>query len=168
MEVGGKPIPWHVARIYASQGFGRFLLARLLERGGGRAPDGRVPAGGGRGRVPRHADRRAGGGPGGGAHRRHLLPHLRDGAAEIDVGAKIDVGAEAELHRARGAAAMTLVVPDLLEREPLAGDATDGARRAFRHNRLWDCTDTDKDTVVRDDLWRSSEASWVAERVGAG
>ena len=55
VEIGGRPILWHVIRIYAAQGFRRFLLltgyqGELIEEF---VAAERV-AGGGRGRVRRH------------------------------------------------------------------------------------------------------------------
>jgi glucose-1-phosphate cytidylyltransferase len=109
VEIGGKPILWHVIRIYAAQGFRRFLLltgylgdqveafARAeswpepveiecldtgLETNTG-------------GRVARAAGRLGGG--------RFCLTYA-DGLADIDL------GAELELHAGRGAAATMAVV----------------------------------------------------------
>ena len=82
VEIGGRPILWHVIQIYAAQGFDRFLLAtgymgEMIERVRRR----RALAGRGRGRVrrhrPRHADRRAHRALGDAARRRDVLRHLR-------------------------------------------------------------------------------------------
>ncbi len=55
VEIGGRPILWHVIRIYAEQGFGRFLLCtghkgELIE---GFVRDDGLPSGA-RDRVHRH------------------------------------------------------------------------------------------------------------------
>lgn len=111
VEIGGRPIVWHVIRIYAAHGFRRFLLltgykGEMIERFAvaERWPDDVVveclptgeetPTGG---RVARAAD------------------HLRDGTFALtyaDGVADVDLGAALEIHRARGAAAsVTLVRP---------------------------------------------------------
>ena len=41
VEIGGKPILWHVIRIYAAQGFRRFLLLHRLPRRADRGVRGR-------------------------------------------------------------------------------------------------------------------------------
>jgi glucose-1-phosphate cytidylyltransferase len=111
VEIGGKPILWHVVRIYAAQGHRRFLLltgylGREIERF---AADERWPepiavecldtgvdtnTGG---RLARVADRLRGG--------RFCLTYA-DGVADIDL------GAQAGFHAATGAdATMTVVRP---------------------------------------------------------
>jgi len=111
VEIGGKPIVWHVIRIYSAQGFRRFLLltgylGEMIERFvvQERWADGvevecldtgqETQTGG---RVALAADR------------------LREGTfclAYADGVADIDLGALLALHRARGAAAtMTVVRP---------------------------------------------------------
>jgi len=113
VEIGGRPILWHVVRIYAAQGFERFLLATGY-RGESVAefaaaehwPDGvgvecvdtglDTPTGG---RIARLADRLGGG---------SFCATYADGVADIDLGALLD------LHREAGTlATMTVVRPDL-------------------------------------------------------
>lgn len=113
VEIGGRPILWHVIQIYAAQGFERFLLATgymgeaVAEfAAAGRWPDGvevecvdtglDTPTGG---RVARLADRLAGG---------TFCLTYADGVADVDLGALL------EFHRGHGeAATMTVVRPHL-------------------------------------------------------
>jgi glucose-1-phosphate cytidylyltransferase len=113
VEIGGRPILWHVIRIYAEQGFGRFVLCLghrgdLIEefvRGDG-LPEGleiecvdtgeETPTGG---RIARVRDRLEGG---------RFLATYADGVADIDLSALLD------FHDAHGAlATMTVVKPEL-------------------------------------------------------
>ena len=111
VEIGGRPIVWHVIRIYAAHGFRRFLLmtgykGEMIERFAAdeQWPDGveveclptgeETPTGG---RVARAADRLGGG---------TFALTYADGVADVDLGAALD------FHRSQGAAAMvTLVRP---------------------------------------------------------
>jgi glucose-1-phosphate cytidylyltransferase len=113
VEIGGRPIVWHVIQIYAAQGFDRFLLATgylgdQVERfaAGERWPDGvevecvdtglDTPTGG---RVARLRERLDGG---------TFCLTYADGVADVDLGALLD------FHRAGGAlATVTVVRPDL-------------------------------------------------------
>jgi glucose-1-phosphate cytidylyltransferase len=113
VEIGGRPILWHVIRIYAEQGFGRFVLC--LGHGGdlieefvqsGALPEGvqvecadtgeDTPTGG---RIARVADRVAGG---------RFCATYADGVADVDLAALLD------FHEEHGAlATMTVVRPEL-------------------------------------------------------
>ncbi len=111
VEIGGRPIVWHVIRIYAAHGFRRFLLltgykGEMIERfaAAERWPEGvsvecidtgvETPTGG---RVARAVDRLRGG---------TFALTYADGVADVDLGAAL------EFHRSRGAAAtVTLVRP---------------------------------------------------------
>jgi len=113
VEIGGRPIVWHVVQIYAVQGFRRFLLLTgfmgdAIERFAAEAewPDGvevecvdtglDTPTGG---RIRRAADRLAGG---------TFLATYADGVADIDL------AAERDFHREHGGAAtMAIVQPEL-------------------------------------------------------
>jgi glucose-1-phosphate cytidylyltransferase len=113
VEIGGRPIVWHVIGIYAAQGFDRFLLAtgylgEQIERfaGGERWPEGvsvecvdtglDTPTGG---RIAALGERLAGG---------TFCATYADGVADLDLGALLDG------HRESGAAAtVTVVRPDL-------------------------------------------------------
>jgi glucose-1-phosphate cytidylyltransferase len=113
VEIGGRPIVWHVIRIYAAQGFERFLLAtgylgEAVEEfaAGERWPDGvtvecvetglDTPTGG---RIALLADRLDGA---------PFCATYADGVADVDLGALL------EFHRDEGAlATMTVVRPDL-------------------------------------------------------
>jgi glucose-1-phosphate cytidylyltransferase len=113
VEIGGRPILWHVVQIYAAQGFERFLLAtgylgEAVEEfaAAERWPEGvRVecvptgldtPTGG---RIALLADRLAGA---------PFCATYADGVADVDLGALL------EFHRERGGlATMTVVRPDL-------------------------------------------------------
>jgi len=113
VEIGGRPILWHVIRIYAEQGFDRFVLCLghrgdLIEnfvRANG-LPDGlevecvdtgeETPTGG---RIARVRDRLEGG---------RFCATYADGVADIDLAALLD-------HHARHGvlATMTVVRPEL-------------------------------------------------------
>ncbi|HWJ42608.1 MAG TPA: sugar phosphate nucleotidyltransferase [Solirubrobacterales bacterium] len=127
VEIGGRPILWHVVQIYAAQGFDRFLLAtgymgEAVEEfvAAERWPDGvRVecvdtgldtPTGG---RVAALADRLSG---------ETFCVTYADGVADVDLGALLD------FHRAHGAGAtVTVVRPDLQWGvAELAGDEVTG------------------------------------------
>ncbi|MFL5833534.1 MAG: sugar phosphate nucleotidyltransferase [Solirubrobacterales bacterium] len=113
VEIGGRPILWHVVQIYAAQGFDRFLLAtgymgEAVEEfaAGERWPDGvRVecidtgldtPTGG---RVAALAEQVAGG---------TFCVTYADGVADVDLGALL------EFHASHGASAtVTVVRPNL-------------------------------------------------------
>jgi glucose-1-phosphate cytidylyltransferase len=127
VEIGGRPILWHVIQIYAAQGFERFLLATgymgeaVAEFAAAeRWPEGvRVdcidtgldtPTGG---RVAALADRLRGG---------TFCATYADGVADIDLNALL------EFHRAQGAlATVTVVRPNLQWGvAELSGDAVSG------------------------------------------
>jgi glucose-1-phosphate cytidylyltransferase len=127
VEIGGKPILWHVIRIYAAQGFDRFLLATgylgdaVAEFAAAEPwPEGvavecvdtglDTPTGG---RVARLAERLEEG---------TFCVTYADGVADIDLGALI------EFHGSHGAAAsMTVVRPHLQWGvAELAGDRVEG------------------------------------------
>jgi glucose-1-phosphate cytidylyltransferase len=113
VEIGGKPILWHVIRIYAAQGHRRFLLLTgylgdQIERFAATEPweepveleclDTGLETNTG-GRVARAADRLAGG---------SFCLTYADGVADIDL------AAHAAFHRERGAeATMTVVRPQI-------------------------------------------------------
>jgi glucose-1-phosphate cytidylyltransferase len=113
VEIGGRPILWHVIQIYAAQGFERFLLATgymgeaveefVVAEGW---PDGvavecvdtglDTPTGG---RIARLAERLGG---------EAFCATYADGVADVDLGALLD------FHRAHGeAATLTVVRPHL-------------------------------------------------------
>jgi glucose-1-phosphate cytidylyltransferase len=113
VEIGGRPIVWHVVQIYAAQGFRRFLLAtgylgEAVEEfaAAERWPDGvdvecvdtglDTPTGG---RIARLAERLRGG---------TFCATYADGVADVDLGELL------RFHREhRGAATLTVVRPDL-------------------------------------------------------
>jgi len=113
VEIGGRPILWHVIQIYAAQGFDRFLLATgymgeaVAEFAAAeRWPDGvqvecvdtglDTPTGG---RVRALGERLGG---------EAFCATYADGVADVDLGALL------EFHRAQGAlATVTVVRPDL-------------------------------------------------------
>jgi glucose-1-phosphate cytidylyltransferase len=113
VEIGGRPILWHVIEIYAAQGFERFLLAtgylgEMVEEfmGAERWPEGvsvecidtglDTPTGG---RIALLADRLDG---------EAFCATYADGVADVDLGALLDY------HRAHGAlATVTVVRPHL-------------------------------------------------------
>ncbi|HKA67431.1 MAG TPA: sugar phosphate nucleotidyltransferase [Solirubrobacterales bacterium] len=113
VEIGGQPILWHVIRIYAAQGFERFLLAtgymgeavaefvaaerwpeRVAVECADTGPD--TPTGG---RIARLGERLGGQG---------FCATYADGVADVDLGALLDC------HRAHGGlATLTVVRPHL-------------------------------------------------------
>jgi glucose-1-phosphate cytidylyltransferase len=113
VEIGGRPILWHVVQIYAAQGFDRFLLAtgymgEAVEEfaAGERWPEGvevecvdtglDTPTGG---RIVALAERLAG---------QTFCVTYADGVADIDLGALLD------FHRDQdGVATVTVVRPNL-------------------------------------------------------
>ena len=113
VEIGGRPILWHVIQIYAAQGFDRFLLATgymgeaveefaAAERWPGGVQVEPVDTGLGTptgGRVAALADRLGDG---------RFCATYADGVADVDLGALLD------FHRGHGAlASVTVVRPDL-------------------------------------------------------
>ena len=113
VEIGGRPIVWHVIRIYAAQGFERFFLltghkGELIEdfvRNDGLPPDLEIecvdtgeqtPTGG---RIARVADRLGG---------ERFCATYADGVADVDLAALLG------FHDEHGAlATMTVVQPEL-------------------------------------------------------
>lgn len=113
VEIGGRPIVWHVVQIYAAQGFRRFLLAtgylgEAVEEfaAAERWPEGvevecvdtglDTPTGG---RIARLAERLRGG---------TFCATYADGVADVDLGELL------RFHREHGGAAtLTVVRPDL-------------------------------------------------------
>jgi glucose-1-phosphate cytidylyltransferase len=127
VEIGGRPILWHVIQIYAAQGFDRFLLATgyMGEAVEGFAAAERWPSGVSveavdtgldtptGGRVAALAERLEGG---------RFCATYADGVADVDLGALL------EFHREQGAVAtVTVVRPDLQWGvAELAGDEVTG------------------------------------------
>jgi glucose-1-phosphate cytidylyltransferase len=113
VEIGGKPILWHVVRIYAAQGFERFLLATgyLSEAVAEFVAAERWPAGVEVECVDTGLDTPTGG------RVARLGERLRDGTfclTYADGVADVDLGSELAFHHAHGATAtMTVVQPDL-------------------------------------------------------
>jgi glucose-1-phosphate cytidylyltransferase len=113
VEIGGKPIVWHVVRIYAAQGFDRFLLATgyLSEAIAEFAAAERWPQGVAVECVDTGLDTPTGG------RVARLGERLESGTfclTYADGVADVDLGAELEFHRRHGATAtMTVVQPDL-------------------------------------------------------
>jgi len=113
VEIGGQPILWHVIRIYAQQGFSRFVLC-LGHRGdlieafikGNGLPDGlsiecvdtgeQTPTGG---RIARVRERLEGG---------RFCATYADGVADLDLAALLDFHTEHD-----ALATMTVVRPEL-------------------------------------------------------
>ena len=167
VEIGGRPIVWHVIQIYLAQGFTRFLLLtgyrreKIAEFVAGQAWPAEVeirclatgedtPTGG---RVHRAAEVLDG---------EACCLTYADGVADVDLEALLDY------HRDHGAAATcfssealaTLGPDSVLECEPLERLARAGQLRAFRHEGFWACMDTYKDAVELGDLWAQGSAPW--------
>lgn len=113
VEIGGRPILWHVVRIYAAQGFGRFLLAtgHMGEAVAEFAAAERWPDGVEVEAIDTGADTPTGG------RVARLAERLRDGAfclTYADGVADVDLGALLGFHRGHGGlATMTVVRPHL-------------------------------------------------------
>jgi glucose-1-phosphate cytidylyltransferase len=113
VEIGGRPILWHVIRIYAAQGFERFLLATgyMGEAVAEFVAAERWPTGVEVECVDTGLDTPTGG------RIAALAPLLRDHpfcVTYADGVADVDLGAELEFHGRHGAlATMTVVQPDL-------------------------------------------------------
>ncbi|MFN8159847.1 MAG: sugar phosphate nucleotidyltransferase [Solirubrobacterales bacterium] len=113
VEIGGLPILWHVVRIYASQGFGRFLLLTgyLGEKIEGCVAATRWGAGLEVTCLPTGSDTPTGGRVLAAAERLDGEPFCAtycDGVADLDPGALL------AFHRAQGTVAtVTVVRPDL-------------------------------------------------------
>ena len=164
VEIGGRPILWHVMSLYASQGLSRFVL--LLGHGGpeisafaaGLPADWEVtcvdtgletPTGG---RIARarsqledgafcvtYADGRVAGF----REKPRLESWINGGFFVMEPRALDRIGPD-----------------DVLEQAPLEGLATDGELYAFRHDRFWACMDTYKDHLLLNELWARGEAPW--------
>jgi glucose-1-phosphate cytidylyltransferase len=113
VEIGGRPILWHVIQIYAAQGFDRFLLATgyMGEAVAEFAAAERWPTGVEVESVDTGLDTPTGG------RIAALAPLLREHpfcVTYADGVADVDLGAELEFHGGHGAlATMTVVQPDL-------------------------------------------------------
>jgi glucose-1-phosphate cytidylyltransferase len=113
VEIGGRPILWHVIQIYAAQGFERFLLATgyLGEAVAEFAADERWPAGVEVECVDTGLDTPTGGriaALAGRLNEETFCATYADGVADVDLGAQL------EFHREHGAlATMTVVRPHL-------------------------------------------------------
>jgi glucose-1-phosphate cytidylyltransferase len=170
VEIGGRPILWHVIRIYAAQGFDHFLLATgylgeaVAEFAAAeRWPDGvevecvdtglDTPTGG---RIERLGERLEG----------TFCATYADGVADVDLDALLG------FHRGHGAlATMTVVQPHLqwgvaeLDGNRVAGFA-EKPRSEHWINGGFLCFEpgaldyTYKDAVVLDDLWAAGQAPW--------
>ncbi len=112
VEIGGKPILWHVMKIYLAQDFRRFLLltgyrASMIEEFAATEP---WPAG----TVVECLDTGLDTPTGGRLHRAGTVLHERFCATYADGVADIDLGALLEEHASRQArATMTVVQPEL-------------------------------------------------------
>jgi glucose-1-phosphate cytidylyltransferase len=113
VEIGGRPIVWHVVQIYAAQGFERFVLATgyMGEAVAEFAADERWPAGVAVECVDTGLDTPTGGRIarlGGRLGGESFCVTYADGVADVDLGAQL------EFHRAHGGlATMTVVQPHL-------------------------------------------------------
>jgi glucose-1-phosphate cytidylyltransferase len=170
VEIGGRPILWHVIRIYAAHGLRRFVLLTgyLGEMvadfsASTQWPDGVVvecvdtglqtPTGG---RVALAAERLADG-------PFHLT--YADGVDRVsrfDEKPRLDHWVNGGFFCFEPAFLSYLEPSSVLEREPLRRLAADGELAAFRHHGFWDCMDTYKDAIELNDLWQSGEAPWRA------
>jgi glucose-1-phosphate cytidylyltransferase len=113
VEIGGRPILWHVIQIYAAQGFDRFLLATgyMGEAVAEFAAGERWPEGVRAEAVDTGLDTPTGGRVAALGERlgdESFCVTYADGVADIDLGAQL------EFHRAHGSlATVTVVQPDL-------------------------------------------------------
>jgi glucose-1-phosphate cytidylyltransferase len=190
VEIGGKPILWHVMCLYATQGLSDFVL--LLGYGADRIREFAQTCPWNVTCVDTGIET---------LKRGTFCLTYADGLADIDLAGLVD------FHRAHGrAATVTVVRPqnpwgvahiaadgrvdgftekprleswvnggffvmepaaldrigpdDILEREPLERLAGDGDLHAFQHEGFWDCMDTYKDNLLLNELWESGTAPW--------
>jgi len=188
VQVGGRPILWHVISIHVSQGFSDFLLltgyrgdriASFAARADWPA-DVRIrcvdtgqdtPTGG---RLHRAGDQ-----CGAAATMAVVRPRLPFGVARLGGdGERVDGFEEKPVSEHWVNAGFFVLEPavlsllsgqSVLEREPLSALARDGRLSAYRHRGFWHCMDTYKDAVALNDLWDADPAGapWLAgARVG--
>ncbi|TMK71498.1 MAG: nucleotidyl transferase [Actinobacteria bacterium] len=188
VEIGDRPILWHVIRIYAAQGLRRFLLltgylGEMIEEfviatdwpepveidcvdTGLDTPTG--------GRIALVRERLTG---------QPFCATYADGVADLDLEPRTQFGV-AELdpddrvlgfeekprldHWVNGGFFCLepgfldyLATDSVLERAPLRHLAAAGQLRAFRHTGFWECMDTYKDAVMLNDLWGGGQAPWA-------
>ena len=175
VEIGGRPIVWHVVQIYAVQGFRDFVLltgyrGELIERFVAAEA---WPAG----VTVRCLDTGVDTPTGGRLHRAHgraatmtvVRPELQFGVTHLDGDGRV-TGFEEKPRSEQWInggffcfepAGLDYVAADsVLEREPLERLAADGGLRAYRHGGFWECMDTYKDAVQLNDLWDEGKAPW--------
>jgi glucose-1-phosphate cytidylyltransferase len=186
VEIGGRPILWHVMRIYAAQGLRRFVLCTgyLGEQiesfvAGAEWPETvdvecvdtgvETPTGG---RIARVRDR-----VGEAtfcatyalATMTVVRPELQFGVTELDGDDRVTGFQEKPRsdHWINGGFFCFdtgvfdyLSESSVLEHEPLEGMAVDDQLRAFRHTGFWECMDTYKDAVQLNDLWAGEQPPW--------
>jgi glucose-1-phosphate cytidylyltransferase len=164
VEIGGRPILWHVMEIYACQGFRRFILClgykgELIEEFVRRAD---WPRGTEVVCAPTGVDTQTGG------RIKRVAEHLpdetfcttyADGVADIDLGRSEDL-INGGFFCFEPEVLDYLGDNSVLERQPLERLVADGELVAFRHEGFWDCLDTYKDALMLNDLWAAGEAPW--------
>jgi glucose-1-phosphate cytidylyltransferase len=166
VEIGGRPIVWHVIQLYAVQGFRRFVLAtgykgELIERF--------VAASEWPGGVSVECEDTGLETPTGGRIKL-LRPELQFGVTELDgedgrvTGFREKPRSE---HWINGGffcmqkdALSYLEQDSVLERKPLERLVKENELHAYRHEGFWECMDTYKDAVALNDLWASGKAPW--------
>jgi glucose-1-phosphate cytidylyltransferase len=177
VEVGGHPIVWHVASIFAAQGVRRVVLltgyraALVAEWAAGAA----WPAGVEVTCVDTGEDTPTGGrvlaagdaiGPG-----RFFLTY-GDGVALLDGSDRVTGFREKPVADEWVNGGFLVLEPEVLgylepgsvlAREPLERLAVEGRLQAFRHDGFWACMDTHKDALALNALWHSGRAPWVAK-----
>jgi len=168
VEVGGRPIVWHVVSIYAAQGVRRILLLTgfrsALVAEFAAAAD--WPAGLRVECVDTGLDTPTGSST---ATLTVVRPELPFGVAVLGEDDRVTGFREkprAE-HWVNGGfflcepgIADYLAPGAVLERGPLERLAADGRLHAHRHEGFWACMDTYKDAVRLNDLWAAGEAPW--------
>ncbi|MBK6961343.1 MAG: glucose-1-phosphate cytidylyltransferase [Gammaproteobacteria bacterium] len=189
VEIGGRPILWHIMKIYAAHGINDFIICPVT-----------------RGYLIKEYDTMTGG------RLKRITDHVRgedafcftygDGLSNVDVGAAIRFHRErgtlatvtavrppgrfgaldVENHRITGfrekpdgdggwinggffvlsPGVMDYIAGDLMtwEREPLEALARDGQLSAYTHTGFWQPMDTLRDKVHLEELWQSGAAPW--------
>ena len=142
VEIGGKPILWHVMSIYAAHGLTRFVLlcgngAGQIEAFAESLTDWDVTC------LDTGVDTPTGGRVDGFREKPRLDSWVNGGFMVMEPRALDSIGPD-----------------DVLERRPLEQMAGAGELYAFRHEGFWDCMDTYKDTLLLNELWAQGRAPW--------
>ena len=158
VEIGGRPILWHVIRIYAAHDLRRFVLATgyLGEMIRDYVASESWPRGVEIECVDTGLDTPTGG------RMRLAAERLDDGdrVAAFEEKPRLDHWVNGGFFCFEPGVLDYLDDSSVLEREPLTRLAADGHLHGYRHAGFWDCMDTYKDAVLLNDLWQGGDAPW--------